>query len=89
MERAKKAGIGTFDYVNEIQGYSMYVAGFQTAYNLQTPNTCDIFASYNDEQLLTWLENYCREKPLEKFGAGVVALAKEVYPKRLQTCGQR
>ncbi len=33
MDRAKKAGAGTLEYVNEINGFEMYVSGFQTAYN--------------------------------------------------------
>jgi hypothetical protein len=86
MERAKKHGLGSIGYVNETQGYIMFISGFQTAYNLQTPNTCDIFSSLSTDQLLAWSENYCRSKPLEKFGLAVVALAKEVHPKRAQSC---
>ena len=86
MDRAKKFGAGSVGYVNETQGFLMYVLGFQTAYNLQTPQTCDIFDTFTSDQLLAWLENYCRAQPLERFGAAVVALAKELHPRRSQSC---
>jgi hypothetical protein len=86
MDRAKKFGAGSVGYVNETQGFLMYVLGFQTAYNLQTPQTCDIFDTFTSDQLLAWLENYCRAQPLERFSSAVVALAKEVHPRRSQSC---
>ena len=71
-----------------IQGFINFVFGFRTAYNIQTPQTCDIFGQFNDEQLLAWLENYCRTQPLERFGTALIALAKEAHPRRLQSCKQ-
>lgn len=86
MDIAKKSGIGTLDYVKEIHGYVMFITGFQTAYNLQTPDTCNIFDSISDHQMLAWTENYCRANPLEKFGDAVIKLAKEAYPRRKKSC---
>ena len=86
MDRAKALGLGSVGYTNETQGFLMYVIGFQTAYNVQTPRTCDIFANFTSEQLLGWLENYCRAQPLERFGTAVIALAKEAHPRRSQSC---
>ena len=86
MERAKKHGLGTVGYVNETSGFVMFLTGFQTAYNVQTPNTCDIFGAFSTDQLLAWAENYCRREPLKKFSTAVVALAEEVHPKRVQSC---
>ena len=86
MERAKAAGLGSLGYANEIYGYGMYLAGFQTAYNMQTPQTCDVFGEFTSDQRLAWLENFCRGQPLEKFGSAVVALSKEVHPRRVQSC---
>jgi len=86
IDRAKKHGSGTIGYANETQGYVMFMFGFQTAYNLQTADTCDIFGDFSPDQLLAWTENYCRNKPLEKFGSAVVALAEEVHPVRLRSC---
>jgi hypothetical protein len=86
MSRAKRHGLGTLGYANETQGYVMFLAGFQTAYNSQTPKTCDVFAGINADQRLAWIENYCQQNPLEKFSAAAVALAVEVHPRRLQSC---
>lgn len=86
MEHARKQGTGTIGYVTETQGYVMFIAGFQTAYNMQTQDTCDIFSGFSSTQLLTWAENYCRQQPLGKFSAAIVAMAQEVHPRRLQSC---
>jgi hypothetical protein len=86
MERARNFGLGTVGYATEIQGYAMFLAGFRNAYNLQTPRTCDIFDGFSSEQQLAWVENFCRQQPLEKFHSAVVALAQEVHPRRLQSC---
>lgn len=85
QSRNQKAGAS--GYAGEIQGFAMYVSGFQTAYNLQTPDTCDIFAGWNNNQVLDWLDKFCRANPKERFGAGVIALAKERYPSRSKKCG--
>ena len=78
---------GNTAYAGELQGFAMYVSGFQTAYNLQTPETCDIFSGWNNNQVLEWLEKFCRANPKERFGAGVIALANERYPSRSKKCG--
>lgn len=86
MQTAKTHKLDSLGYVYETQGFLMYIAGFQTAYNLQTPNTCDIFDGLSDNQLLAWAETYCQTHPLKKFNSAVVALAQEVYPNRSQKC---
>lgn len=86
MARAKKHGLGTAGYATETQGYVMFISGFQSAYNLQTPNTCDVFNGFSNDQLLSWAENYCRAQPLEKFSNSVVAMAQELHARRLQSC---
>lgn len=86
MDRTKKHGFGSVGYANETYGFQMYVLGFQTAYNYAVPNTCDIFGNYSLDQLMSWLENYCRARPLEKFGSGVLALAREIHPNRVRVC---
>ncbi len=87
MGKAKDQKPGVTGYPGELQGFAMFVSGFQTAYNLQTPRTCDIFAGWNNNQVLEWLEKYCRANPQERFGVGVIALARERYPKRSRKCG--
>jgi hypothetical protein len=86
MERARSAGLGTSGYANEAYGFTMFIAGFRSAYNMQTPQTCDIFGGLTSDQLLVWADNYCKANPLEKFDAAVVALSKEVYLRRLRSC---
>lgn len=89
MEKARSLGIDSVEFANETQGYTMYIFGFQTAYNMSTNDTCDIFP--NDEKfysLLSWLENYCRANATSRFGDGVIALSKNHYPKRLRVCSK-
>jgi hypothetical protein len=85
--KARMQKAGSTGYAGDMQGFAMFVSGFQTAYNLQTPETCDIFAGWNNNQVLDWLEKFCRANPKERFGAGVIALAKERYPSRSKKCG--
>jgi hypothetical protein len=86
MTRAKAQAPGSTGYAGETQGYAMYLSGFQTAYNLQTPQTCDIFAGWNNNQILERIEKFCRDNPEARFGNGVIALAKERYPNRSKKC---
>jgi len=87
MGKAKGQKPGATGYAGELQGFAMYVSGFQTAYNLQTPETCDIFSGWNNNQVLEWLDKFCRANPKERFGAGVIALAQDRYPARSTKCG--
>ena len=83
MERARTHKIGSLRYVQETQGFTMYLLGFQTGYNVSTPDTYDIFpGSEGDYPLLSWIENYCRLNPTSRFGDGVVALAQDRHAKR-------
>ena len=86
MENARSKGIGTFAYVNETKVFTMYILGFQTGYNVSTPNTCDIFSGDKGYELLSWVENYCRNAPTERFADAVVQLSEEFYSKRQQVC---
>jgi hypothetical protein len=86
MARAKSQPSGATGYSSEVQGYAMYLSGFQTAYNLQTPQTCDIFAGWNNNQILERIEKFCGDNPQARFANGVIALAKERYPKRSKKC---
>ena len=86
MERAKRSGLGSVEYVSQTQSFVMFLSGFQTAYNLKTPDTCNVFADVSVNQQLFWIENYCRRNSVEVFSATVVALAEEVHPRRLLSC---
>ncbi len=85
IERVHSYGINTVRYVNDMQGFTMYLLGFQTGYNMSTPDTHDIFpeAEHGDDYaLLAWIENYCRGGSGSRFADGVMALARDRYPKR-------
>jgi hypothetical protein len=87
MEKGRSHGVGTIAYFREIGGFTMYLRGFQTGYNMSTPVTCDIFPGFEDAYpLLSWAENYCRANPLVTFGDAVVSLARELHPKRKRVC---
>jgi hypothetical protein len=89
MEKARSLGIDSVGYTTETQGYTMYLLGFQTGYNMSTKNTCDIFP--RDEKaysLLSWVENYCRANASSRFADGVVALSKDRHPKRQRVCSK-
>jgi hypothetical protein len=86
LERARRSGLGSIEYVTQTQGYVMFLSGFQTAYNLRSAETCSIFSGVSVDQKLFWIENYCRRNPIEKFSGAVVALAAEVHPRRQRSC---
>lgn len=86
MTRARRAGAGSLGWAQETSPFMSYVAGFQTAYNRSVSNTCDIFPGFSADQLLGWIDNYCKANPLQKFYAGVVALSEEVRPRRKVKC---
>ena len=83
MERARSKRFGTPAYVNVTQGFTMYILGFQSGYNMNKPDTYDIFPDdKGDYPLLSWVENWCRARPTSRFGDGVIALAQDRHFKR-------
>ena len=89
MEKARSLGIGSVGYVKETQGFTMYLLGFQTGYNMSTQDTCDIFLGEEKEYpLLSWAENYCRTNASSRFADAVVALSRDRHPKRQRVCSK-
>jgi hypothetical protein len=86
MEKARSLGIDSVGYVTEMQGFTMYLLGFQTSYNLSTKDTCDIFPEEKAYSLLSWVENYCRADASSSFVNAVIALSEDHHPKRLRIC---
>jgi len=76
MEKGRSHGVGTLGYVQETQGYLMYVAGFRTGYNMAATDIYDVFSGLGDESLLLKLESICTKDPAMKFGDAVVSLVK-------------
>jgi len=89
MEKARSLRIGTLGYVQETQGFTMYLQGFRSGYNVATKDTCDLFAGEeNDYPLLAWTENWCRTHSSSRFSDAVVALSVERFPKRQKVCAK-
>jgi hypothetical protein len=87
MEKGRSLGIGSIGYVTEIQGFTMYLQGFRTGYNMSTQDTCDIFPDgEKDYSLLSWIENFCRANPSSRFSDAVVALAIDRHSSRQTVC---
>ncbi len=61
-----------------------WMAGYLTAYNLQTPDTQDILGQTDREAILLWLENYCKQNPLTDFADAMESLTDELHPKRIR-----
>ncbi|MDH3309572.1 MAG: HdeA family protein [Gammaproteobacteria bacterium] len=61
-----------------------WLNGFLSAHNYYVTNTYDIKGTTDNEALLVWLENYCKQNPRKSFSSAVAALADELYPKRIQ-----
>ncbi len=64
--------------------YIIWFMGFLTAYNWLKHDTWDIKSGLDQEALLLWLENYCKERPLEDFAGAMEAPTSELYPKRIR-----
>lgn len=61
-----------------------WLNGFLSAHNYYVTNTYDIKGTADNEALLVWLENYCKQNPLKSFSSAVAALTDELHPKRIQ-----
>lgn len=82
LEQATAKGEGTSEYVTIMQGFTMYLFGFQSGYNKGTPDTYDVFAEIEEKGLMSRLSNYCKENQKTRFGIAVSALAERNYPAR-------
>jgi hypothetical protein len=82
LETANAHGYGTIEYVTDMQGYSMYLFGFQSGYNKGASNTYDIFSGIEEKELMSWLSNYCKENPKTRFGVAVSMFAETNYSAR-------
>jgi hypothetical protein len=89
MEKARSLGIDSVKYVTETQGFTMYLLGFQTGYNMSTKDTCDIFPGEEGKySLLSWVENYCRANTSSRFADAVIALSEDRHQKRRRVCSK-
>jgi hypothetical protein len=86
LAQAEPYGVGSPEYDAATYGFTMYLSGFRTAYNLQTPDTCDVFGRFTTQQLLGWLKYYCNSYPTRRFGSAVVTLAQGLHSGRVRSC---
>jgi len=82
LENAKAHGYGTIEYVTTMQGFTMYLLGFQSGYNKAAPNTYDIFSGIEEKELMSRLSKFCRANPGTRFGVAVAVLAENNYSVR-------
>jgi hypothetical protein len=59
-----------------------WLAGYITAYNLQTPNTNQILGNSDLLGAELWVKNYCEKNPLKNIANAAESLMTELYPKR-------
>jgi len=62
-----------------------WIAGYITAYNLQTPDVKSILGSTDLESVLLWMDKYCQENPLKGLAQGMQVLTDELWPNRKRT----
>jgi hypothetical protein len=60
----------------------LWLAGWLSAYNEQTPNTFNLVASDDLSGAMLWIENWCRQHPLSAMAEGARELVKALYPTR-------
>ena len=63
--------------MNVIDGFVMYVAGFQTGFNSDADGVYDIFNSFGENSALKALyaiEPWCASHPDKKFSTALIAL---------------
>jgi hypothetical protein len=64
----------------ELYQFSAWIDGFLTAFTIYNPKAdCDYINSKKDDAaLLLWLDNYCKENPLDNFHLAIQSLVKEL-----------
>ena len=72
------------DYGRENK-YLAWLSGYITAYNAEVSDTYDIMGAKDMPSLLLWLENECRQNPLEEFTKATEHLMIWLYPDRTRS----
>jgi hypothetical protein len=62
-----------------------WMSGYITHYNFITPDTYDIVVNTDFQSIYLWLDNYCRDNPLDNLAYAMNALTAELYPNRTRT----
>ncbi|MDZ4344008.1 MAG: hypothetical protein U1E51_16435 [Candidatus Binatia bacterium] len=64
--------------------YRSWVMGFFTGVNYSAQDTYDVTGGTNLDGVLGWLDNYCRDHPLETFARAMERLLVELRPKLIK-----
>jgi len=64
---------------------ALWIAGYITAYNSQTPDVFDILNKTDMESVFLWMDKFCQENPLNKMAQGMEVLTNELWPNRKRT----
>ena len=76
----------------EDSSYKNYLMGYLTAFNTQTEDTYRISAAKQMKDILSWIDDYCQEKPVHGFDQAVLEFVVEHFPrryKRASSAGRR
>jgi len=68
---------------DEYAFFTTWVEGYLTAVNMRTSDTINILRNTDIHGAMLWLENYCKNNPLENFNKAVYYLVEELYQYRL------
>ena len=81
--RGERARLGTRPVLQESL-YSQWVSGFLSgvAWQKNLNDRSDLLGGYDNEGLMTWLDNYCRANPLEPFARAVFELVHHLESRR-------
>jgi hypothetical protein len=69
----------------KVLNHSVWIFGYITAYNRQTPDTADIRGGTEIDGILRWLDNWCKANPSKDISDAMEAFTTEMYPRRDRT----
>jgi hypothetical protein len=69
----------------KVQNHTVWLFGYITAYNRQTPDTVDIRGGTEIDVILLWLDNWCKANPSKDISVAMEAFTTEMYPRRDRT----
>jgi hypothetical protein len=67
---------------NEDPTFTIWLAGYVTAYNAATPGTYNILGSNDLKSATLWLYNWCKANPQRSLAEAAEALTIDLYPAR-------
>ena len=66
------------------QQLEYWALGFLSGVNMAGNADTEFLAGFDGEALWAWLDNYCRDHPLDRFPVAVTALCRELVSRRSQ-----